>query len=59
MISAQYITQYREAYALWINEIVYADIAGLSKTQKRIYVAGWNRYPERHVSLQTLYLSCS
>ncbi len=35
MISAQYITQYREAYALWINEIVYADIAGLSKNPKK------------------------
>ncbi len=30
MISAQYIAQYREAYALWIREVVYATPAGSS-----------------------------
>ncbi|GFO96709.1 uncharacterized protein ig2599ANME_0898 [groundwater metagenome] len=34
VISAQYIIQYREAYALWIKEIVYAD-HNESKNNKR------------------------
>ncbi len=32
VISAQYITQYREAYALWIKEIVYAG--NIDKTNR-------------------------
>lgn len=34
VISAQYIMQYREAYALWINEIVYANPEEYSDSYK-------------------------
>ena len=35
VISAQYIMQYREAYALWIKEIVYSDHMESNKNNRK------------------------
>ncbi|CAG0950845.1 MAG: hypothetical protein MPEBLZ_02420 [Candidatus Methanoperedens nitroreducens] len=56
VISSQYIIQYREAYALWIKEIVYSDPENNSDTDKKALCSKVESYSREICELTDMIL---